>query len=136
MEDTVEIARASVATPVVIGLYGLPGSGKTTLMHRLQHDLPEGSFLFYEGSEVIASLVQGGIDAFRDLAFSEQVALRQRAIEQIKQQCIDEGRTGIVTGHFMLWSDEKGPPTPIHTGADLTTFSHIIYIDATATRPH
>jgi uracil phosphoribosyltransferase/adenylate kinase/phosphoserine phosphatase len=132
MEDTVEIARASVTTPVVIGLYGLPGSGKTTLMHRLQQDLPGGSFLFYEGSEVIASLVQGGIDAFRDLALSEQVALRQRAIEQIKQQCIDEGRTGIVTGHFMLWSDEKGSPTSIHTGADLSTFSHIIYIDATA----
>lgn len=32
----------------------------------------------------------------------------------------------------MLWSDDKGAPTPIYTAADLTTFSHIIYVDTTA----
>ncbi|KAI7059509.1 hypothetical protein KC339_g17335, partial [Hortaea werneckii] len=131
MEDTDKISR-SAAAPVVIGLYGLPGSGKTTLMRRLQQDLPSDSYSFYEGSEVLGGLVEGGIDAFKNLAPKEQATLRQRAIEQIGEQCTLARRTGLVTGHLMFWSDEKGAPTPVYTDADLATFSHIIYLDAMA----
>lgn len=132
MQNPKYVERSVVTPPVVIGLYGLPGSGKTTLLHRLKRDLPEDEFLLFEGSQVLASLVEGGIDAFKGLDPLEQTALRERAIEEIKQKCTHTGRTGLVVGHFMLWSDEKGIPISIHTSADLATFSHIIYIDATA----
>ena len=42
-----------VRKPVVIGIYGLPGSGKTTLMGQLKQELGEEQFTFYEG-QVIA----------------------------------------------------------------------------------
>ncbi|KAI6789070.1 hypothetical protein KC361_g8708 [Hortaea werneckii] len=131
MEDTDKITN-SAAAPVVIGLYGLPGSGKTTLMHRLQQDLPPESYYFYEGSEVLGGLVEEGIEAFKNLAPKEQATLRQRAIEQIGEQCTLARRTGLVTGHLMLWSDEEGAPTPVYTDADLATFSHVLYVDAMA----
>lgn len=120
------------ATSTVIGLYGLPGSGKTTLLHRLQEHLSKESFLFYEGSDVIASLVEGGLEAFKDLESSEQAIYRQRAIEHLRQQCTLTGRTGLVTGHFMLWSEESGFAIPIYTAADLATFSHVIYMNTSA----
>lgn len=85
MEHVDEKKNMSAAGPVVIGLYGLPASGKTTLMHRLKQKLPEKSFLFFEGSEVLGSLVDGGIDAFRSLDSAEQVVLRQRQLRKSKE---------------------------------------------------
>ncbi|KHN94158.1 KAP P-loop [Metarhizium album ARSEF 1941] len=50
--------------PVVVGLYGLPGSGKSFLLKELRKYLSHADFDFYEGSEMIASLVPGGLREF------------------------------------------------------------------------
>lgn len=49
---------------VVVGLYGLPGSGKTSLLNQLEQELGQTDFSFYEGSKMIDDIVPGGLDAF------------------------------------------------------------------------
>ena len=36
--------------PVIIGIYGVPGCGKSYLLNELKQELREESFTFYEGS--------------------------------------------------------------------------------------
>ena len=43
------VLRDSTNKPVVVGLYGLPGCGKTTLMGELKQKLGEDLFMFFEG---------------------------------------------------------------------------------------
>jgi len=96
--------------PIVIGFYGVPGSGKTFFVNSLKHDLGEDQFTFYEGSEAIGAAVPGGLDAFQELEEHEKTHWRQFAIEKIRQECVKSGRVGVVVGHFMFWNegDETG----------------------------
>lgn len=116
--------------PVVIGLYGLPGSGKSYLLTELKKELSHSDFDFYEGSEVISSLVPGGLDAFQKLDESEKRGWRERAIDQIAKNGVQRQKIAIVTGHFMFWS--RGDYNSVYTGNDMNTYTHIIYLDIPA----
>lgn len=115
--------------PVIVGIYGLPGCGKTYLLNRLKQELGQEDFAFFEGSKVISSLVPGGLDAFRKLAEPDKVLWRQRAIESIRADCIASGKLGIVTGHYMFWTEGEREVQPVCTPQDLDTYTHIIYLD-------
>ena len=67
-----EIRSASDHKAVVVGLYGVPGSGKTFLLNQLKQELGQTHFAFYEGSEMIASVVPGGLDAFQSMEEQEK----------------------------------------------------------------
>jgi hypothetical protein len=94
---------------VVIGLYGVPGTGKMflpksesfcqlstgdsltklsllgkTLLSQLKHELRKENFTFYDGSK-IATLVPGGLDAFRKMEEQEKEHWRKLAIDTIGQ---------------------------------------------------
>ncbi|KAI1484638.1 uracil phosphoribosyltransferase-domain-containing protein [Biscogniauxia mediterranea] len=118
--------------PTVVGLYSIPGSGKTHLLQQLQKGPLAEQFRFYEGSEVIASLVTGGLDAFRRLDDQEKTRFRQLAICRIQQDCRDSGCAAVVTGHFMFWSEGQDVGQPVYTQKDLETYTHIIYLDIPA----
>ena len=62
-----------LSKPIVIGIYGLPGCGKSYLLHQLKEKLVERPFQIFEGSEVITSLHPGGLDAFKKLAEDDKV---------------------------------------------------------------
>jgi len=129
--DDRETASGTIprAKAVVIGLYGVPGSGKSTLLRDLKHKLGETQFTFYEGSEVIASLVPGGLSEFQQAPPEEKARWRQLAIQTIGIQTVNTGRAAIVTGHFMFWSEGDDVGQPVHTQGDLDTYSHIVYIN-------
>lgn len=59
--------------PVIIGLYGVPGCGKTYLLKKLKEILDEGKVGFFEGSAIIDHLVTGGLDKFRTLNDEEKI---------------------------------------------------------------
>ncbi|OJI80517.1 hypothetical protein ASPTUDRAFT_59217 [Aspergillus tubingensis CBS 134.48] len=116
--------------PKVIGLYGVPGAGKTFLMNRLKEQLGEERFAFFEGSEVIASVTTGGLDAFKKLDESEKAEYRKRAVQKIKSTCSKARKVGIVTGHLSFWDDERcDHPMKVVTEDDLDTFTHILYLN-------
>jgi adenylate kinase len=118
--------------PVIIGIYGVPGCGKSTLLNELKQQLQTESFLFYDGSQIIAYLVSGGLDAFKKMDETEQYYWRQKAIETIGQECINQGKTGVVAGHYMFWDKDEDERRPIHTKKDLEWYTHILYLDVPA----
>lgn len=63
-------------TPVIVGIYGIPSSGKTFLLHQLEQKLGREHFEFYEGSRIIAHLVPGGLDRFCKMAEPDKLVWR------------------------------------------------------------
>lgn len=122
---------ASNNKAVVVGLYGIPGSGKTFLLELLKQELGE-DFAFYEGSQMIATLVPGGLDEFQKLEEREKMYWRQHAIDTIGKKCADSGQVAVVGGHFMFWPEEEEAGRPVYTPNDLKTFTHILYLDVPA----
>ncbi|KAK2805525.1 hypothetical protein FQN50_006149 [Emmonsiellopsis sp. PD_5] len=121
---------ASKDRPVIIGLYGIAGSGKTYLLNQLEATLGRECFAYFEGSTVIDSVVPGGLTAFKSLGEEGQLHWREHAIEKIKKDCVDNKKVGIVTGHFMFWSETKGLGSPpVYTQNDLEAYTHIVYLD-------
>lgn len=117
---------------VVVGLYGVPGSGKTFWLNRLKEELGQSQFAFYEGSNMIHTVTPGGLDAFHSMGKQEKVHWRQQAIDQIGKDYADCGKVAVVTGHFMFWPEEQEAGTPVYTQNDLKVFTHILYLDIPA----
>ncbi|KAF5627000.1 PRTase [Fusarium sp. NRRL 52700] len=115
--------------PIVIGIYGIPGSGKSFILEYLRKDLGEEEFAFFEGSEVIASLVPGGLAEFQKLDEPEKYKCRIKAINHIKNVAITSSRIAIVTGHFCFWSKDNYRPEDVLTDEDWNTFTNIIYLE-------
>jgi len=127
-----ETRSASNDKGVVVGLYGVPGSGKTFLLNQLKQELGKEQFAFYEGSKMIATVVPGGLDAFQKLEEQEKVHWRQLAIDTIGKECADSGQVAVVAGHFMFWPEEEEAGWPVYTQNDLNIFTHILYLDVPA----
>jgi uracil phosphoribosyltransferase/adenylate kinase/phosphoserine phosphatase len=117
---------------VVVGIYGIQGCGKTTLLNQLKESLDQEHFSFYDGSQKIANLVTGGLEAFKQLPEQKKVDWRQLAISTIGKESSDSGKVAIVAGHFMLWSEEKEAVENVYTKTDLNVFTHILYLDVPA----
>ncbi|OHF02739.1 uracil phosphoribosyltransferase [Colletotrichum orchidophilum] len=121
---------APAKKPIIVGLYGLPGSGKSYVLRQLKIYFGTGNrFQYYEGSEIIGSLVNGGLEAFKRLSADAQKLQRQRAIQFIADECVTTGRIGIVTGHYSFWDDMDSSREVIMTANDLRVYTHVVYLD-------
>jgi uracil phosphoribosyltransferase/phosphoserine phosphatase/adenylate kinase len=116
--------------PTVVGLYGISGCGKTYLLEQLRISLGETDFAFYDGSDMIESIVR--LDIFQKSSTQAKMSTRQQAIEKIQEECARSGRVGIVTGHLMFWNEGSKPEPDAWTQGDADTFTHIIYLDVPA----
>ncbi|KAI9887289.1 MAG: hypothetical protein M1823_000883 [Watsoniomyces obsoletus] len=132
MQAETATGTASGHKPVVIGVYGVPGAGKSWLLDRLKPELGKEHFTFYEGSQMIASLVPGGLGAFQRLEEHEKSSWRQIAIDTIGRQCAESRKVGLVTGHFMFWAEDGTTGKIVCTPRDLEVFTHILYLDVPA----
>ncbi|KAJ3748043.1 uracil phosphoribosyltransferase-domain-containing protein [Lentinula detonsa] len=117
--------------PIVVGLYGVPGCGKTVLLNELEKELGE-EFAYFEGAAVIARLVPGGLDAFQKMEEHEKMRWRELAINDIQQKCALTGRVAVVVGHFMFWDEKDEAGRSVWTGSDQKIFTHILYLDIPA----
>ncbi|KAL8641296.1 MAG: hypothetical protein Q9228_001882 [Teloschistes exilis] len=119
--------------PTIVGLYGLPGSGKTTMFKKLKGSLGEERFAFFEGSALISELCPGGLAGFKQLLEPAQKCWRECVTQCIKMTCVQSGKTGIVTGHFMFWSGSQSEPSqPVWMNEDAKAYTHILYLDLPA----
>ncbi|KAF2231321.1 hypothetical protein EV356DRAFT_535594 [Viridothelium virens] len=116
--------------PIIVGIYGTSGCGKSYLLTKIKEALGDYDFDYFEGSEVLASLFpDGGLDAFKNLAKKEQDESRERATNGIREKCAKTGKTGVVVGHYMFWSEGETKGQVVWTESDQKTFIHIIYFD-------
>lgn len=116
--------------PIVVGIYGISGCGKTTLIERLKKNLGERDFAFFDGSQTLGSLVRGGLAAFEQKPDVEKAVYREIAIQNIAAMCQSSRRVGIVAGHLTLWTGTGA--MEVCTQADLETYTHILYLDTPA----
>lgn len=114
---------------MVIGLYGISGSGESFLMNHLKSHTLTDHLAFYEGSDMIASLVPGGLETFQALGEQRKAGWRGRAIEEIKKDALANKKIAVVTAHFMFWSEEQVIGQPVYTLNDFGVFTHIIYLN-------
>jgi len=118
--------------PIVVGIYGIPGCGKTFLINQLKRELGESHYEFYEGSQMIASLVPGGLAAFQKLDEEHKSHWREIAIDTIGRNCLASGKTAVVAGHFMFWKEGDQAGQRVYTRNDLNTYTNILYLDIPA----
>ncbi|PWY77395.1 hypothetical protein BO70DRAFT_430337 [Aspergillus heteromorphus CBS 117.55] len=118
------------AKSTVIGIYGIPGAGKSYLLKQLRERLGTQTFSFYEGSEAINTITPGGLSAFKEMSGRDKRYWRGQAIEYIAKG--GSGGTAIVTGHFMLSDHASQQPASVMTTRDLKTYTHILYLDTPA----
>ncbi|KAL5866349.1 hypothetical protein ACKVWC_011467 [Pyricularia oryzae] len=92
-----------------------------------------GEYDYYEGSEVIDSVVDGGLAAFKKLPHGDKQRHRASAVRQIGRDACHNGKSALVTGHFTLPNDGlDGGLQEVYTEADLETFTHIVYLKVPA----
>ncbi|OAA37749.1 uracil phosphoribosyltransferase [Beauveria brongniartii RCEF 3172] len=137
------ISQASIATtttklksdpvsdkkPIIIGLYGLPGSGKSSLMNRLKLELDDEKFVFHKGSELISAIVAGGLAAFAKLDKQQKRLVRERAIASVAKECLAKNRSALVVGHYMFWPEGELAGDIVATANDFCVYTHMIYLN-------
>ncbi|OAP62770.1 hypothetical protein AYL99_01997 [Fonsecaea erecta] len=124
----IDFKNCPIGRPAVVGIYGLSGSGKTFVLNALRQ-ISSHDYILTEGSEVISKLTRGGLEAFQASDELQKRSTRELAMQTIVADCLNDGKTAIVTGHFMLWSSTDERCISVWTQQDLETYTHIIYLN-------
>ncbi|KAI5310771.1 hypothetical protein KEM55_002380 [Ascosphaera atra] len=122
-------AVASSRRATVIGIYGVKGSGKSHVLQSLKRFFNPNQVLMLEGSDVIASFLPGGLDAFTGLPPAEKTICRARAISAVQEVCLRQNKTALVVGHYSFWNSQARMSESVCTPQDLAVYSHILYLD-------
>lgn len=117
-----ELQQPSMNSNIRIGVYGVSGAGKTSLLNEITPILGNKCKLV-EGSQLIANLAEGGMAGFLSSTEKQKHAIREQAIESLQ----NVNQPIIITCHYYLYSDKKFER--VMTDADKRFFTHIIYLD-------
>ena len=116
--------------PTVIGIYGLPGAGKTYLLNALKKhaQLKDHPFAFYNGGDVINAAIP--IGEFYSLTEDEQATYRSNAISTISKFSKKDHTTAVVTGHCLFWPKKNEEALHnVWTDSDAAIYTHMLYLD-------
>ncbi len=92
-------------------------------------ELGHENFEFYEGSDLISTIVPGGLAAFEKLDEQERCRVRERAITSVAEECLAQNRIALVAGHYMFWPEDELEGNVVATASDCRVYTHIIYLD-------
>ncbi|MCS6232255.1 AAA family ATPase [Shewanella baltica] len=81
-----------------IGIYGVSGVGKTTLAQSLSRY--ESVVNCYDGSSIIAQVVAGGLDEFKQATSKQKQAHREAAITELHGLHSQHRKHTVVSGHY------------------------------------
>ncbi|KAG9185829.1 hypothetical protein G6011_07160 [Alternaria panax] len=128
------LSREKLEKPTIIGLYGVSGSGKSYLLKQLGKDetFANEHFIFYDGSAIIEEVVEGGLDAFKQMNAQGQSTAREQAVSKAASSCLEANKVGVIAGHYMFW-DKENDSKKIGTKKDWETYTHIIYLNVDPT---
>jgi len=115
--------------PIVIGIYGIPRSGKTHLLNELKQLLGDNQFQFMDSSDVLDRITPGGLQTFKLLGEDAKKELRELAIQTIADEAQINKKAAVVTGHLMFWNEEIEAAVSVCTPMDVKVYTHILYLD-------
>lgn len=115
-------SSSSLPKPLIIGIYGLPGSGRTTLLNHIQL-VADGSVNTHDGL-----LPTSGMASNR----SEVDRAHTEALKVAIAECMKDNRSGIITDHFTIWREGDLKFKLKHSMEDFKLYTHVIYLDVSA----
>ncbi len=108
-----------------IGIYGISGIGKTTLIKQLFQET--SLFQCFEGSKIIEDIIKDDIGKFKSLGNNLKYKIREEVISKIKKDAIPNKHI-VVDGHYSFIKDDNRFEIAI-TKEDLKFYTHIFYLD-------
>lgn len=85
--------------PNVVGIYGLPGVGKSELVRQLEYKLDRDAFQYFEGAQTVNELTK---------SVPETCQSREQAGETTQVRCGDI--IGFATGRRLSWPESELEP--------------------------
>ena len=104
-----------------IGIYGISGVGKTTLIKAISKKIYNSQF--FEGSKIIENLIN--LEDFKKLPSHKKYKYREKVIEFISNRL--EKRYIFVDGHYSFIKGNRFEK--VITKKDINFYNHIFYID-------
>lgn len=85
MKSAPEMSASQTSKPTIIGFYGISGCGKSYPLEQLKQDatLQAQRFVFYDGSELIASVTPGGLEACKAMEKDQKDGYVEAALDRL-----------------------------------------------------
>ena len=112
--------------PLIIGLYGISGSGKTYLLKSLRQTSLNQHLDFEDGSDLIDACFD--LAVFKNLGAEEQNEKRADLMLKLVQDQSDLVKGIVIGGHLLLWDDGAKEPHSVGIEADWGAYTHIVYL--------
>jgi len=109
-----------------IGLYGVRGVGKSTLIEEVVRIAPE--FHPMDGTTYVTRAAGMPLADFKKLDANQKKRVRRQAIDIAFDDQIQIGKDFLVAGH-LAFPDSSGEIVPVLTGKDLDFYTEYIYLD-------
>ncbi|WP_392564167.1 ATP-binding protein [Orbus wheelerorum] len=115
--------------PLRIGIYAVSGTGKSTLINRL-NELYGNILNCIDGSSIIDDLVPGGINSFKKLSSVDKYHYREQAVQYLQNNFKKDNKHMVIAGHYSFLSKEDYDVA--WTAADSKFYDLIIFLQAEA----
>jgi len=109
-----------------IGLYGISGTGKTTILKEVAN--ATSNLIWLEGSRLVTDAAGLILNEFKKLSDSEKYSFREKAIERAFEIQTKENKHIIIDGHLVFSKGETDFEN-VMTKADETFYTDYIYLN-------
>lgn len=109
-----------------IGIYGIKGSGKTTLARKIFK--MDQNFKCIEGKDVIDEVTPGGLVGFDKLSDKDKKRCRDDAIKRLFEIHEETSKPLLVIGHYSFYTEDKDKIESVITEADKKFYTNIYYL--------
>lgn len=125
-------SSVSIRKPRIIGLFGVPGSGRSSLLESLKSELDNEKFSFFDSFELLSNIIgQDGLEAVKEMDEETRRTYREQVIMKVREDCASTSQIGLVTSQYSV----QGQPgnghhiKPILALGELQTYTHVLYLD-------
>src|SRR5690242_1260521 len=121
-----EGSSSKVHIPMIIGLYGVSGVGKTHLLKQLAQTSLSQHLDFVDSSTLIDGFV--GLAKFSKMEAEEQDMHRAKVMSGLAKERSRLEKGIVIGGHMMFWDGATKKTSNISIKAEWETYTHMVYL--------